>query len=113
MTANSLWPPLPLSEWADTCDTLHLWTQVVGKVRMARTPVVSHWWNVPLYVTARGLTTGLVPAGERGFSVDLDLIAHRLVVTTTDGRDDGFEHVLAMVTRSAKGLVAELSALLT
>lgn len=82
------WPSL--AGWKDTQDTFILWTQVVGKVRMARTPLVSHWWNVPLYVTARGLTTGLIPADERGFSVDLDLIDHRLIVTTTSGTTDGF-----------------------
>jgi hypothetical protein len=82
------WPEL--AGWKDTQDTFILWTQVVGKVRMARTPLQSHWWNVPLYVTARGLTTGLVPSDGGGFSVDLDLVDHRLVVTTTAGATDGF-----------------------
>jgi hypothetical protein len=82
--SESAWPEL--SDWKATQDTFILWTQIVGKVRLARTPLQSHWWNVPLYVTARGLTTGLVPAGARGFSVDLDLIDHRLVVTATDGQ---------------------------
>ncbi len=83
MSSAGAWPEL--GDWKATQDTFILWTQVVGKVRMARTPLVSHWWNVPLYVSARGLTTGLVPAGTRGFSVDLDLIDHRLDITTTDG----------------------------
>lgn len=90
MATTSPWPAIPVADWQDTRDTFILWTQVIGKVRMARTPVMSHWWNVPLYVGARGLTTSLVPAGERGFQVDLDLVDHRLDVTVTDGRRDGF-----------------------
>jgi hypothetical protein len=58
-----------LSEWADTCDTLHLWTQVVGKVRLALTPVVNHWWNVSLYVTSRRLSTSPIPHGARTFEI--------------------------------------------
>src|ERR687897_608818 len=81
----SAWPALPVAEWSPTRDTLQLWTQVVGKVRLARTDVMSHWWNVPLYVTARGLTTSLVPAGSRSFQIDLDLLEHRLDVLVTDG----------------------------
>jgi Family of unknown function (DUF5996) len=79
------WPALPVAEWEATRDTLQLWTQIVGKVRMQRTPVMSHWWNVPLYVTARGLTTSLIPAGDRGFQIDLDLVEHRLDVIVSDG----------------------------
>ncbi|QYG95725.1 hypothetical protein HC251_23335 [Iamia sp. SCSIO 61187] len=79
------WPALPAADWQPTRDTFILWTQVVGKVRLARTPVTSHWWNVPLYVAARGLTTSLVPAGDRGFQVDLDLVDHRLDIAVTDG----------------------------
>ncbi|HMJ76403.1 MAG TPA: DUF5996 family protein [Iamia sp.] len=85
----SAWPEL--SDWKATQDTFILWTQVVGKVRMARTPLLSHWWNVPFYVTPQGLTTGLIPAGDRAFQVDFDLRdTHGLRVTTTDGHDDGF-----------------------
>ncbi len=57
------WPGLPLDSWRDTCATLHMWTQIVGKVRLRLTPLVNHWWNVPLYVTARGLTTSAMPYG--------------------------------------------------
>ena len=81
----SAWPALPVAEWSPTRDTLQLWTQIVGKVRLARTDVMSHWWNVPLYVTARGLTTSLIPAGGRGFQVDFDFLEHRLDVVVTDG----------------------------
>jgi hypothetical protein len=61
------WPELHLESWKDTCATLHMWTQIVGKVRMALTPRTNHWWNVPLYVSARGLTTSLIPNGPRSF----------------------------------------------
>ncbi len=89
-TANpaSRWPQLPVAEWAATRDTLQLWTQMVGKVRMANTPVVNHWWNVPLYVTARGLTTSLIPhAHGPSFQIDFDLQVHELeIVTETEVR---------------------------
>ena len=84
--AAAAWPALPLDEWQPTRDTLQLWTQVVGKVRLARTPMTSHWWNVVLYVTARGLTTSLMPADTRGFQIDFDFIEHRLDITVTDGQ---------------------------
>jgi uncharacterized protein DUF5996 len=64
---------------------LQLWTQIVGKVRMVSTPLLNHWWNVPLYVSARGLTTSLIPRGERAFQIDFDLIEHRLHIIVSDG----------------------------
>ena len=79
------WPELPLTEWADTCATLQLWTQVVGKIRLAHAPLVNHWWQVPLYVTSRGLTTSIIPYGSRGFQLDFDFIDHALIIQTTDG----------------------------
>jgi hypothetical protein len=80
------WPSLPVAEWQPTRDTLHLWTQVVGKVRLANTPLVNHWWNAPLYVTARGLTTSLIPYGrDRAFEIAFDFVDHRLDITPTDG----------------------------
>lgn len=84
------WPELRWSEWGETCQTLHLWTQVAGKIRMGNTPAVNHWWHVPLYVTTRGLGTSPIPAGERTFSIDFDFIAHRLRVTCSDGTEHGF-----------------------
>jgi len=80
------WPPLPVAEWQDTRDTLQLYTQVVGKVRMANEPITNHWWNVPLYITARGLTTSLIshPSGP-GFQIDFDLRDHVLDIVTVDG----------------------------
>jgi len=80
-----VWPPLPLADWTGTRDTLQLWTQIVGKIRMVSTPILNHWWNVPLYVSARGLTTSLIPRGERAFQIDFDLIEHQLHLSVSDG----------------------------
>ena len=79
------WPALPVASWQSTRDTLHLWTQIVGKIRLARTPRMSHWWNDPRYVTARGLSTSMMPDGPRGFQIDFDFVAHRLDVAVSDG----------------------------
>lgn len=79
------WPELPLESWRDTYATLHMWTQIVGKIRLRLTPLVNHWWNVPLYVTARGLTTSRIPYGERAFELRFDFLAHELVLETNDG----------------------------
>jgi len=84
--ANVDWPALPLSAWRETRETLHLWTQVVGKVRLAQTPWLNHSWHVPLYVTARGLTTSPVFAGNRAFDIEFDFVAHKLVVRDSDCR---------------------------
>ena len=84
------WPDLPLGAWRDTCATLQLWTQVVGKVRLARAPMINHWWQVPLYVTSRGLTTSPMPDGARTFAITFDFIAHRLAIETSDGATDSF-----------------------
>jgi hypothetical protein len=83
---EAAWPPLPLAEWNDTRNTLHLWTQIVGKTRLALAPMVNHWWQVPLYISARGLTTSRIPYGTAGFSVELDFIGHDLQVLCDDGR---------------------------
>ena len=80
------WPDLPYALWKDTYDTLHLWTQIVGKIRLMREPWLNHSWHVPLYVTARGLTTSLIPHGERSFQIDFDFIGHELVVQSSDGQ---------------------------
>jgi hypothetical protein len=79
------WPALPFSAWRDTAATLHMWTQIVGKVRLASSPWVNHSWHVTLYVTARGLTTSAIPHGERSFQIDFDFIDHKLIVSTCDG----------------------------
>jgi hypothetical protein len=79
------WPSLTLESWKDTYATLHMWTQMVGKVRLRLTPLINHWWNVPLYVTARGLTTSRIPYGHRAFELWFDFKRHQLVLETTDG----------------------------
>ena len=79
------WPELPLAEWDDTLATLHMWTQIVGKIRLKLSPLENHWWNVPLYVTARGLTTSAIPYNDRLFQIDFDFIDHLLAIETTDG----------------------------
>ncbi len=80
------WAVLDYDEWADSCATLHLWTQVIGKIRLAHAPLVNHWWQVPLYVTARGLTTSAMPRDARTFQIDFDFIDHRLRIAVSDGR---------------------------
>jgi hypothetical protein len=87
MTAASAqrWPELPYAVWKDTCDTLHLWTQVVGKIRLALTPWMNHSWHVALYVTARGLTTSPIPYSDAAFQIDFDFIDHVLWVRTSSG----------------------------
>ncbi|HEX8153677.1 MAG TPA: DUF5996 family protein [Thermoanaerobaculia bacterium] len=77
------WPALPLAEWRDTYETLHLWAQAVGKVRLALTPVINHWWNSTLYVTARGLTTGTIPYRDGAFELRFDFLEHKLVIETS------------------------------
>src|ERR1700682_5236842 len=82
---HEAWPDLPYGAWKDTRDTLHLWTQIVGKIRLALTPWLNHSWHVPLYVTARGLTTSPIPYGESSFEIEFDFTEHVLDITTSDG----------------------------
>jgi hypothetical protein len=79
------WPELPLGEWKETLETLHMWMQVVGKIRLAQAPFVNHWWHVPFYLTARGLTTSPMPYGDRLFEIDFDFIDHALWIRTGEG----------------------------
>jgi len=83
--ASPSWPPLPLAQWQETYATLHLWTQIVGKTRLSLSPMMNHWWQVTLYVTARGLTTSPMPSGFRSLEIELDFIDHALVFRTSDG----------------------------
>ncbi len=85
-TATDSWPELTLSAWEDTLITFHLWTQIVGKVRLALEPMVNHWWQVPLYVSGRGLTTSLMHADAAGLEIEFDLLDHVLEARTTAGR---------------------------
>jgi len=82
---NPAWPALSYSEWKETCTTLHLWTQVVGKVRLAVTPWLNHSWHATLYVSARGLSTGLIPYGTRAFEMTFDFLAHALEIQVSEG----------------------------
>jgi len=79
------WPELPTAAWRETYETLHLWTQIIGKIRLARSPWLNHSWHVALYVTTRGLTTSPIPDGARAFQIDLDFIDHALRISTSDG----------------------------
>jgi Family of unknown function (DUF5996) len=83
--ANAAWPDLTLTSWEETRDTLHMWTQIVGKVRLALEPMVNHWWQVPLYVSARGLTTSLMHDGARGVEMEFDFVDHLLAIRTSEG----------------------------
>ncbi|TNY38031.1 DUF5996 family protein [Thermomonospora catenispora] len=84
-TGASAWPRLRTAEWTETRDTLHMWTQIVGKIRMVRTPPLNHWWHVTLYVGPRGLTTSAIPC-ERGlFEIEFDFLDHRLLIRVSDG----------------------------
>src|SRR5256885_4493987 len=105
---HEVWPALPLEEWRDTYATLHMWTQVVGKIRLAQTPLVNHWWNVPLYVTARGLTTSAIPYGERVFEIDFDFIAHELLIKC----DDGAMQTIVLAPRTVADFYREVMAAL-
>lgn len=84
-TTHETWPPLHLADWAATRDTLHMWTQIVGHIRMALTPPVNHWWHVALYVTSRGLTTSPIPYSGGSFEMEFDFLIHRLVIHTSNG----------------------------
>ncbi len=87
---DSDWPVLPLGAWRQTRDTLHLYLQIVGKIRLALSPPVNHWWHVTLYVSPRGLTTHAIPSGPGSFEIELDFVAHRLELRRSDGRRSGF-----------------------
>ena len=105
---NDSWPELKFSEWQETYATLHMWTQVVGKIRLKQTPLVNHWWNVPLYISARGLTTSAMSYDERIFEIDFDFIDHLLVIKCSDGA----EKRLALRPQSVAAFYAEVMAAL-
>jgi hypothetical protein len=102
------WPSLALDAWQDTCTTLHMWTQVVGKIRLVQTPFVNHSWHATLYLTARGLTTSPIPYGERTFQIDFDFIDHRLLINTSDGA----AKTMALKPRSVVDFYQELFSIL-
>ena len=102
------WPELRLESWKESCATLHMWTQIVGKVRLALTPRTNHWWNVPLYVSARGLRTSLIPYGARSFEAEFDFIEHKLHLLISNGQS----RYLALAPRTVADFYAEFMATL-
>ena len=105
------WPELPWRNWDPTISTLHMWTQVVGKVRLALAPPLNHWWHVPLYVSSRGLTTSPIPYRTRLFQADFDFLDHRLAVTDDDGRSFALALGPMSVARFYREFMAGLSGL--
>jgi hypothetical protein len=101
---HEAWPPLPLAEWSDTYATLHMWTQIVGKIKLKLTPVVNHWWNVTLHVSPRGLTTGAIPYEGRSFEMEFDFIDHQLRIRC----DDGASRSLPLAPRSVATFYQEV-----
>src|SRR5580698_7845130 len=106
------WPALPLEAWQDTYETLHMWTQIVGKIRKTLTPLINHWWNVTLYVTARGLTTSPIPYGSRTFEINFDFIEHQLEILTSDGLTKQIALAPKSVAQFYQELMESLHALL-
>ena len=111
MSNPSTWPSLPLNDWSDTKDTLHLWLQVVGKIRLAQTPPINHSWHTTLYVTSRGVTTSPIPHGERTFQIDLDFIDHQLTIEASDGASGGMALEPQTVAEFYRQLMSELDRL--
>src|SRR5882762_10469127 len=101
---NDSWPELKFSEWQETLATLHMWTQIVGKIRLKQTPLVNHWWNAPLYVTARGMTTSPMPYKDRIFEIEFDFIDHQLLIKCSDGAAE----TLALRPQSVADFYAEV-----
>lgn len=108
---DDAWPAVPLASWSDTAATLHLWLQIVGKIRMAQSPPVNHSWHTTLYVTARGLSTSPIPYGDRTFEIAFDFVDHRLTIDTSDGRRGVFPLRPQSVAAFHRRLFEELAAL--
>jgi hypothetical protein len=106
--SHGLWPELPLEAWQDTYATLHMWTQIVGKVRLALSPRINHWWEVALYVNARGLTTSAIPCNGGNFEIQFDFIDHKLIIQTSWGSSK----TLALKPRSVADFYAEFTSAL-
>jgi Family of unknown function (DUF5996) len=108
-SASEAWPALPLQDWKPTYHNLHMWTQIVGKVRLALSPKMNHWWNVALYVSARGLTTSPIPYGKDAFEIQFDFIDHKLLID----RCDGERKTLDLVPRTVADFYAEFTSTLS
>lgn len=107
-SVEQVWPSLPYEEWKDTYETLHMWTQIVGKIRLALSPMVNHWWQVTLYVTPRGLTTSPIPYGTGTFEIRFDFIDHHLTVY----KSDGTTRIMGLYPRSVADFYRELMSIL-
>jgi hypothetical protein len=105
---DPVWPALPYAEWKPTLTTVHMWAQIVGKVKLELTPFLNEWWNVTFAVTARGLTTATIPFGQRMFQVEFDFIDHRLTVHVSDGNSRS----MPLVPRSVADFYVEFMAML-
>jgi hypothetical protein len=105
------WPELPTAAWRETYATVHLWTQIVGKIRRARAPWLNHSWHVALYVTARGLTTSPIPDGNRCFQIDFDFIDHLLRISASDGAQRQFTLAGQSVATFYAAVMADLAEL--
>lgn len=105
------WPALPLQEWQDTYQTLHLWTQIVGKVRLSLTPPLNHWWHATLYVNSRGLTTGAVPYPDGALEIQFDFHRHELIITTSNGQNASRPLQPETVASFYAGVLASLQSL--
>jgi hypothetical protein len=105
------WPSLRLADWKPTCETLHRYAQILGKIRLGLAPPLNHWWHVPLYVSARGLTTSRIPYGDLGLELELDLVAHELAIRTSVGDDERLPLVPRSVAAFHREVLGRLHAL--
>src|SRR6266852_4696557 len=110
-TQQAIWPELPTAAWRETYATLHLWTQIIGKIRLVRSPWLNHSWHVTLYVTARGLTTSPIPDGVRTFQIDFDFIDHLVRISTSDGATRQFALAGKSVASFYAAIMADLAEL--
>jgi len=111
VSKGDIWPSLPLDAWRDTYATLHLWTQIIGKVRLALAPMINHWWQVTLYVTSRGLTTSPMPYGTRTVQIDFDFLDHHFRIETSDGDRRSFPLAPRSVAEFYRETMAALKSL--
>src|ERR1044072_3122887 len=111
ISAPEPWPALPLDAWQETYATLHLWTQIVGKVRLIQSPWINHCWHVTLNVTPLGLTTSAIPYGTRTLQIDFDFVDHWLIVKSSDGGTGGFALEPQSVAMFYRRLMGELASL--
>ena len=109
MAERDEWPALPLAAWRETRDTLHMYTQIVGKIRLALAPLERAWANVPLYLTPRGFTTSAMPYGEQLLQIDFDFVRHAIDVTASDGRS---RSIALLPARCVADIYAEIMSVL-